>query len=260
MQQKNMSFVEHFGELRKRLMIIAFFLVAGMGLGFFIAPNVISYLQNIPPAQDFPMNAFHLTDPLKVYMNFAFFTGVVITFPVIMYQLWGFISPGLMEKERKVTLSYIPVSVVLFLGGLAFSFYILFPYVIEFLGNLADRLNITEQYGINEYFAFLFQLTIPFGFLFQLPVVVMFLTRLGIVTPTFLSQIRKYAYFVLLIIAGFITPPEIVSHLMVTLPMFLLYELSITVSRFAHKRMLKAEAERQRELVEQEQSNRRDDK
>ncbi|WP_018923653.1 twin-arginine translocase subunit TatC [Salsuginibacillus kocurii] len=254
MQQKDMSFVDHIGELRKRLIIVAAWMLAAMIAGFFLAPFMISYLQDIPQAEEFPMNAFNLTDPLKVYVNFAFFTGLIMIFPIILYQIWAFISPGLLEKERKITLAYIPIAVILFLIGLSFSFFILFPFVIDFLSNLADQLGITEQYGVNEYFAFLFQLTVPFGFLFQLPVVIMFLTRLGLVTPDFLSRIRKYAYFVLLLIAGFITPPEIVSHLMVTVPLLLLYEISIIISRLTYKRMLKEEEKRQQELIESEQN------
>ncbi len=114
-------------------------------------------------------------------------------------------------------------------------------------------MNITEQYGINEYFTFLFKLTIPFGFLFQLPVVVMFLTRLGIVTPAYLRKIRKIAYFVLLVIAGFITPPELLSHVMVTLPLFLLYEISIIISRISYKKVLKAEQEKMEQWAKEDE-------
>ncbi|MBB6451014.1 sec-independent protein translocase protein TatC [Geomicrobium halophilum] len=250
MKPRDMTFLAHFEELRKRLIIIAIFLVLGLVIGFFLAPTVIDYLQSIPEAEDFPMNAFQLTDPLQVYINFAFFISIILILPVIFYQLWAFISPGLAEKERKVTLSYIPMATVLFLAGIAFSYYVLLPYIMSFLGTLAERLNITEQYGINEYFSFLFRLTLPFGFLFQLPVAVMFFTRLGLMTPMLLHRIRKYAYFGLLVVAGFITPPELVTHLMVTLPLFLLYELSVVISRYAYRKRMKEEAARQRAMVE----------
>ncbi|SDI91517.1 twin-arginine translocase subunit TatC [Natribacillus halophilus] len=250
MNQRDMTFRAHFEELRKRLIFSALFLVVGLGVGFFLAPTVVEYLQSIPEAQDFPMNAFQLTDPLRVYINFAFFISIILVLPVILYQVWAFIAPGLAEKERKITLSYIPIATVLFLGGIAFSFYVLLPYIMDFLGDLAERLNITEQYGINEYFSFLFRLTLPFGFIFQLPVVVMFLTRLGLITPMFLTRIRKYAYFALLVIAAFITPPELVSHLIVTVPLFLLYELSVVISRYAFRKRMREDAARQREMAE----------
>jgi sec-independent protein translocase protein TatC len=106
--------------------------------------------------------------------------------------------------------------------------------------------------GINEYFHFLFQLTVPFGFLFQLPVVMLFLTRLGIITPMFMGKMRRYAYFVLFVIAALITPPDIVSHLMVTVPLFVLYELSIWISKIGYKKVLEAEQKREIEEVENE--------
>lgn len=252
MEQKEMSVYEHIGELRRRLIIILVFFTIALIAGFFIAPYIITYLQAAPTAQNIPMNAFKLTDPLKVFMTFAFASALLLVFPIIMYQIWAFISPGLEEKERKVTLSYIPVSFLLFVGGISFAYFILFPFIVEFMGRIADQLNINEMYGINEYFTFLFQITIPFGLLFQLPVIIMFLTRLGIITPQLLSRIRKYAYFALLVIAGFITPPELISHLMVTIPLFLLYEFSIVISRISYKKAQAAELERLRK--EQEES------
>ncbi len=255
MNQQDMSLYDHIGELRKRLIIILVFFLLAMIAGFFLAKPMIMYLQSTPEAQELPMNAFKLTDPLKVYMTFAFFSAILLVFPVILYQLWAFIRPGLHESEQKVTLSYIPIAFCLFILGISFSYFVVFPFIIQFMGSLAAQLNITEQYGINEYFSFLFQLTIPFGFLFQLPVVMMFLTRLGIVTPELLSRIRKFAYFILLVIAGLITPPELISHLMVTVPLLLLYEISIWVSKIAYKRALKAEAEREKEANEQRIGN-----
>ncbi|MGD6879558.1 twin-arginine translocase subunit TatC [Bacillus infantis] len=248
MSHKDMTIYEHIGELRKRLVMTVVFLFCAMILSFFLAEPLIVYLQGADEAKELTMNAFRLTDPVKIYMQFAFIIAFVMTSPVILYQFWAFISPGLYEKERKVTLSYIPVSVILFIGGVAFSYFILFPFVVDFMTRIADRLDINQVIGINEYFQFLFQLTIPFGILFQLPVVIMFLTRLGIVTPMFLSSIRKYAYFVLLVIAAFITPPELLSHMMVTVPLLLLYELSIFISRFSYKKVLEAEKLQAKEM------------
>lgn len=251
MDHKNMSVIEHIVELRRRLLIVFVFFVVAFIAGFFLATPLITYLQSAPAAQDLPMNAFKITDPIRIFMTFAFASALILTFPLILYQLWAFISPGLHENEQKATLAYIPIAFILFITGIVFSYFVLFPYIIQFMGNLAVRLNITEQYGINEYFTFLFQITLPFGFLFQLPVVIMFLTRLELVTPAFLSQIRKYAYFVLLVIAGVITPPELISHLMVTVPLLLLYEFSIWVARLTKRKMNKAEQKRK----EQEENN-----
>ena len=251
MTEKEMSVYEHIGELRKRLIyVVVFFFLAMVG-GFFLAEPIIVYLQNADEAKELTMNAFRLTDPIKIYMQFAFIVAFVITSPIILFQFWSFISPGLYEKERKVTLSYIPISVFLFLAGISFSYFILFPFVVDFMGRLAERLAINQVIGINEYFQFLLQLTLPFGLLFQLPVIVMFLTRLGIVTPMYLIKVRKYAYFILLVIGAFITPPEIISHMMVTIPLFGLYEISIIVSKGAYRKAKRAEMLQQNDHYQQ---------
>ena len=243
MKIEEMSVIEHITELRKRLiLIVVFFFIAVIG-GFLLSRPIIVYLQHTDEAKNLTLNAFNLTDPLMVYMQFAFIIALIITSPLILYQLWSFVSPGLYEKERKVTLSYIPISIGLFLLGVSFAYFLLFPFVVDFMERISNDLEINQVIGINQYFTFLLQLTVPFGLLFQLPVVVMFLTRLGIVTPMFLSKVRKYAYLVLLVIAAFITPPELTSHLMVSVPLFILYEISIWVSRIAYRKSQQARFE-----------------
>lgn len=242
MKVNQMSLLEHIAELRKRLLIVALAFVVFFIAGFFLAKPIIVYLQETDEAKQLTLNAFNLTDPLYVFMQFAFIIGIVLTSPVILYQLWAFVSPGLYEKERKVTLSYIPISILLFLAGLSFSYYILFPFVVDFMKRISQDLNVNQVIGINEYFHFLLQLTIPFGLLFQMPVILMFLTRLGIVTPMFLAKIRKYAYFTLLVIAALITPPELLSHMMVTVPLLILYEISILISKTAYRKAQRSSA------------------
>lgn len=193
MKVNQMSLLEHIAELRKRLLVVALAFVVFFIAGFFLAKPMIVYLQKTDEAKELTLNAFNLTDPLFVFMQFAFIIGIVLTSPIILYQLWAFVSPGLYEKERKVTLSYIPISILLFLAGLSFSYYILFPFVVDFMKRISQDLNVNQVIGINEYFHFLLQLTIPFGLLFQMPVILMFLTRLGIVTPMFLAYHKRRA-------------------------------------------------------------------
>ncbi|MEK4027057.1 MULTISPECIES: twin-arginine translocase subunit TatC [Bacillaceae] len=243
MSRQDMTIYEHIGELRKRLIIVIAFLFLTMIAGLFLAEPIIRYLQHADEAQELTMNAFRVTDPIKIYFQMAFVIAFVLTSPMILYQLWAFVSPGLLEKERKVTLSYIPLSLLLFLAGIAFSYFILFPYIIHFMMKLSGNLQIEQVIGINEYFQFLFQITLPFGILFQLPVVTMFLTRLGIITPMFLAQIRRYAYFVLLVVAGLITPPDVISQIIVMIPLVILYEISIWISKISYKKTLQAELE-----------------
>ena len=115
--------------------------------------------------------------------------------------------------------------------------------------HIGNQMELNAVIGINEYFEFLFQITLPFGLLFQLPVVILFLTRLCLITPSFLKKIRKYAYFALLIIAALITPPDVLSHIMVTIPLFLLYEVSIWISKIAYRKVKQVEQDDEIERI-----------
>ncbi|MGE8207112.1 twin-arginine translocase subunit TatC [Heyndrickxia sp. NPDC080065] len=241
MSQKNMTIFEHISELRKRLLIIVVFFILAVIISFFLSQPLIRFLQTSDLAKNLTMNAFRLTDPFKVYMDMTVYLAIVIILPVILYQLWAFISPGLYEKERKITLSYIPIAVLLFLAGVAFSYFVLFPMIIQFMMKLSAQMDINTVIGINEYFSFLFQITMPFGLLFELPIVILFLTRLGIITPMFLKKIRKYAYFFLVVLSAFITPPDVMSQIVVGVPLMILYEVSIWVSKIGYRKLKAAE-------------------
>ena len=131
--QRDMTVYEHIGELQKRLMFVVVFFLLAVIVSFFLAEPLIRYLQHADEAKELTMNAFRITDPLKIYMEMIMFIAIIMTSPIILFQVWSFVSPGLYEKERKVTLSYIPISVILFLGGLSFSYFILFPDVVKFM-------------------------------------------------------------------------------------------------------------------------------
>lgn len=252
MNDKNLTIIEHIDEFRKRLFVLVVFFVVAIIGSFFLAKPLIQFLQVDGEVKNITLNAFNVIDPIMIYLKVIIFIAVIIISPIIMYQFWAFISPGLHERERRVTLSYIPFSFLLSVSGIAFAYFVLLPYVMRFMMNLSSDLGIVQTIGINEYFGFLFQLTIPFAIVFQLPVVLLFLTRLGILNPTTLVKVRKYAYFGLFIIAAFITPPDIMSHLFVTVPLFILYEISIIISRIGYRKYLKSEQQRQIEEVESE--------
>ncbi|GEN84629.1 Sec-independent protein translocase protein TatCy [Sporosarcina luteola] len=257
MNEKNLTVIEHIEEIRKRLIVIVVFFVIGVIGSFFAAKPVIEFLLNEGGYDEF--HAFNVVDPIVIYLKVIIFLAVVIISPIIMYQFWSFVSPGLHETERKVTLSYIPFAFILFLIGIGFSYFVLVPFVMNFMLNLSGELGITQTIGINQYFTFLFQILIPFGIVFQLPIVLLFLSRLGILDPKKLVKIRKYSYFVLFVIAAFITPPDIMSHLLVTVPLFILYEISIVICRFGYRKFLKAEEKRKREEIKAEQQRQIDE-
>lgn len=187
------------------------------------------------------MHAFNVTDPLKIYLTVIVVIAFVIISPIILYQTWAFVSPGLYENERKVTLLYIPIAFLLMLVGIVFSYFVLVPYIIDFTFQLSNDMGIITTIGINEYFGFLMRTVLPFGIVFQMPIIVLFLTQLGIITPMVLKKYRKYAYFILFVIAAIIAPPDLMTHILLTIPMILLYEISIVVSKIGYRRYLKAE-------------------
>lgn len=236
-----MDFMQHVQELKNRLLVAAVFFLVAFVAGMFLSKPLIVFLEHAPTADQLTLHAFRLTDPFYIYVEFAFLIALVLTMPLLLYQLWAFVSPGLYEHERRITLSYIPMTVLLFLLGIAFSYFVLFPHVIAFMTSLSKDLEIQQTFGIHQYFTFLFQLTIPFGFVFQLPLLSMLLTRLGLITPHLLRKIRKYAYFVLLVVAGLITPPDVVSQLVVMCPLVILYEISIVISRYAYRKVIKGQ-------------------
>ena len=235
-----MTVVSHLEELRKRIIWIIVFFVLSLIAGFMLADPVIRYFTNDMKSLNVTWNVFRLSDALRVYMQFAFAIGITISLPFALYQVWRFIAPGLTKRERKSTVWFIPIAFMLFLLGISFAYFILFPMVVTFLSKISKQLGVVEVYGIAQYFSFMLNIVVPFGLLFELPVVVVFLTRLGIVTPKLLVKIRKLAYLVLIIVAVTLTPPEPMSDILVSVPLILLYEVSIFFSRIAARKREKS--------------------
>lgn len=251
--EQEQSIVEHLEELRSRLFKVALFFVAAIFVGFYTAEPIIRYIKFSEQASNFSLHAFKVTDPLSVYLTVTLLVAVIIASPILLYQLWAFATPGLYDSERKATLKYIPYSVLLFLGGISFAYFVLFPFVMKFMMGLANDLDIQQTIGINEYFSFLFKLTIPFGFLFQLPVIALFFSRIGMLNPKFMIKFRKYSYFVLFVIAVLLAPPDIISYIIISIPLFILYEISIKIAQFGYRKYEVAEAQRMKEVEEREQ-------
>ncbi|MEF3304506.1 twin-arginine translocase subunit TatC [Paenibacillus sp. GYB003] len=236
MQEHTASLVEHLTELRKRLIWVVAVLVVAMIGGFFAAKPIIVYLMHTEPASSIvSLNTFSPWDAIRLYMQFSFAIGLVVTLPFALTQIWLFVKPGLHEHEQKATLRYIPGAVLLFLLGLSFAYFVIFPMAFYFTSTVTKSLSLTETYGAAQYFSFMFNILIPMALLFELPVVVMFLTKLRILNPARLKKLRRYAYLVLVVIATFVTPPDFISDILVAVPMILLYEISIMLSAKIYK-------------------------
>ena len=232
MKGQNMKVVQHLEELRRAIIFTLGFFLLFFFLAFIFVGDIYHILVKDLP---FKLALLGPSDILMVYLLLASVAALAATMPVAAYQVWRYVSPGLTLKERKVTIAYVPALFILFIVGISFGYFILFPLVLNFMMSLSNDMFITF-FTTEKYFRFLINMTLPFGFLFELPVVIMFLTSLGIINPYLLQKIRKYAYFVLIITSVLITPPDFLSDILVIIPLLLLYESSITLSKIVYKR------------------------
>ncbi|MBP1933933.1 twin-arginine translocase subunit TatC [Ammoniphilus resinae] len=234
---------EHLEELRKRIIFSAIYFFIATIIGFVYSADVVNLLKSGPVANQMDWHVFAISDALSVYIKVSIVIGVILSLPFLLYQLWAFVRPGLRIDEQKVALRFIPAATLLFLVGISFAYFVLFPMVLNFMLVMTKTLQAEETYGIMQFFSFLFSIVMPFGVLFELPIIVMFLTRIRILNPMRLAKARKIAYFLLVIIAVTITPPEFVSDFLVTIPLLLLYEFSIWLSKGVYKKQLKEDEE-----------------
>ena len=157
--------------------------------------------------------------------------GFIISFPYVIYQLWKFISPGMHENERKHSSGFIITSSLLFFLGVLFGYYIICPLSINFLANYSISPLVDNQIDIGSYISLVRATALASGIIFELPIIIYFLTKVGLVTPESLKKYRKYALVVVLIVAAVITPPDIASQIIVAIPILVLYQVSIYISK-----------------------------
>ena len=239
MTEGPMSVVDHLADLRKRIIyiLIVFVILLGLSLGF--VSHIYGYL--VSPLQRLGVKLVVVSpgEVITVYLTVAGLVAVGLTLPFALYQLWKFVAPGLMPKERQYTVRLLPVTFVMFIVGVLFSWFLIFPTILRFLIQLS-AINFKLMIRASAYFSFLTNICIPFGFIFELPIVVVFLTRIGVVTPAVLRKFRRHAYLVSVVLGVLISPPELISHLSVVIPIILLYEISILLSQLVYRRKLKA--------------------
>lgn len=228
MNEETITLVQHLEELRKRL--IRCLTAVGVAAAFCFF-NVDALLKIISQ----PAGHLVFLKPTEAFFSrieISLYGGVFLALPVIIYQVWRFVSPGLVKTERQYLFWIVPCSYLLFVAGAALAFFVVLPVGVTFLLAYGTE-NIQPMISIDAYLSFVTMLLLAFGAIFQLPLVILFLTKLGLVTPAMLAARRKYAVVVIFILAGILTPgPDIFSQLMMAIPTLLLYEISILLSRF----------------------------
>ncbi|MEI9919368.1 MAG: twin-arginine translocase subunit TatC [Bacteroidota bacterium] len=265
-EEKEMSFLDHLEELRwhivRAIAACAVGFVFAFGFAKWIFDNIVfapakpsfitfrvlckigEYLgrdmcvTSIP----FKVQSRFVTGQFSMQFTAAAVIGLIIAFPYVFWELWRFIKPGLYSKERKGSQGAVAAVTLLFLSGVSFGYFILCPMSMYFFANYTISDMIVNEFDITSYVSTIVALVFGSGVLFQLPVAIFFLTRIGLVNPPFLRTYRKHAIIVILILAAIITPPDVISQIIITVPLIILYEISIFISAREVRRKQRIEA------------------
>ena len=187
----------------------------------------------------FQLININMAGQLNTDLFVSMIVGFILTFPYVFYQFWSFIAPALHEKERRYARGAVFYSSALFLIGILFGFFIILPFSTHFLGTYKVSKQVVNQININSYISNVSSVVLAAGLIFELPILVYFLSRIGVMTPKFMRKYRRHAIVVILIIAAIITPPDVFSQIMVTIPLLILYEISIFISSSVVKKLAK---------------------
>jgi sec-independent protein translocase protein TatC len=265
--KNSLSFIQHLEELRWHLVrsAAAIFIFAGVAfanpkivfdkiiLGL-TKPDFISYrliceftskissgvfcFDSMP----FEIINMKMAGQFSMHIWVSIVAGLIVAFPYVLYEMWKFVMPGLKKEERKNSKYIISTSTFLFLTGVFFGYFVISPLSVQFLGTYSVSDTVTNRLDLSSYISTITSITLASGILFELPIVVYFLSKLGLVTPALMKNYRKHALVVILILSAIITPPDLSSQVLVSIPVLLLYELSIGVSARVEKRLKKEAA------------------
>jgi sec-independent protein translocase protein TatC len=236
-----LPFTNHLEELRKRLIVcfiavgICFVLCYGFSRKLFeiLMGPLISVM---PPGDKLIYTG--LPDAFFTYLKVAFLAGVLLAVPVIFYQLWMFVMPGLYENERRIVLPAVALSSIFFVGGALFGYFIVFPFGFKFFLSFSSDF-IRPMPSIREYLSFSSKLLLAFGVVFEMPLFIVILAKLGVVNVAQLQMYRKYVIVLFFVFAAILTPPDVVTQIMMAGPLMLLYELSIIAAKIISKKKAK---------------------
>jgi sec-independent protein translocase protein TatC len=231
---KKSPFIEHLLELRKRLMVASIVIVLGMSTAYLFKEDIFSFLilplTSITHApQTFIFTA--VQELFFTYLKMSFFCGLFLGLPIILWEIWAFISPGLYKNERRVIGPFIAATPILFYIGGAFMYFAVAPLVMGFFLAFQTE-SITALPSVKEYLNFLIKMLFAFGLAFELPVLLLLLMKFGVVSLDAVKSFRRYAIVFIFIVAALLTPPDPMSQFILALPLIVLYELSIVLAKF----------------------------
>lgn len=228
--QKGMPFLDHLEELRGRLIKAILAIVLLSAVAFYFSDKILLFIQR--PLEGVPLHNMQVTGAFYAYLKVSLFAGILAGLPVIFYQLWMFISPGLYKQEKRLIIPLVTISTLLFLLGSGFCFVVVLPLSLKFLIGFAEDV-IVNYITVDSYISFAGLLLLAFGFGFQMPIIAYFLGKAGIISSSFLAKGRRYAVVIILIVAAIITPPDVFTQVLLAGPLYILYEISILVVKMA---------------------------
>ncbi len=240
-----MPFLEHLEELRWRIFYSAIAIAVGTVVGFLVVHYLGVMEILIRPVRPLLVGGelayFSPATPFFITLKLALVGGIILALPVVVYQIWAFLAPGLSEEERKVIVPSLYFGLVLFCAGVAMAYFFVLPLALVFLSGFQQEF-LVATIEVGEYLGFVMKLLLAFGAVFELPVVIMILSAMGLVTPQFLREKRRHAIVLFTVLASLLTPGDIASTFLMIAPMILLYEGSIFLSVAIHRRRWGAES------------------
>ncbi|MEX0836901.1 MAG: twin-arginine translocase subunit TatC [Gemmatimonadota bacterium] len=248
-----MPFLDHLEELRWRILWSLVAVIVGTGIGFFLVTYYEALellMRPIRAARDNPdLQLIYLSpaDPFFVTIRLAIYIGIILALPILIYNVWAFLSPALEKREKRAILPALYLGVLLFAAGVALAYFAALPVTLEFFQGFMTE-SLVGQLEINNTLGFVVKMLLAFGVVFELPIVILILSALGLVTPEFLREKRRHAIVLITVLASFITPGDAITlTVMMMFPLILLYELGIFLSVGIYRRRRK----RERELEEE---------
>lgn len=232
-----MSFLDHLEELRWRLIYSAVGVIAGMIIGFIFIDFIIEVIL-LSPAKNVGLELQNLKPFGQIFLYFqvALMAGIILSVPNLFYQLWKFIAPALRSSERKYVLLIVVFTSVCFFSGITFAYFVMLPMSLSFAASFGST-TIKNQIAIDEYLSIILSIVLAAGVVFELPMVSFFLSKLGILSPDLMRKYRKHAIVVIMILAAFLTPgTDPISQIVLAVPLALLYEISIYISKISSKK------------------------
>ena len=228
-----MSLSGHLKEMRNRIVVVLVVLLVGAVACFSFAPQIIEVLQGMGTQYEF--QAIKPQESLLAQFSLSLLGAVVIGAPVIAYEIYAFMSPGLKKKEKTFFLLALIFGFIFFCIGVFFAYKVMLPFMLRFLNEVSENMNVKQTISIQEYINFVLLIFLIFGIVFEMPVISVLLTMMGIIRPEWMAKARKVVIVLLFVLAALITPPDIISQIMVAFPMIFLYELSIWLSKFFYR-------------------------